>query len=154
MSGHPIIPRDDTGKVYIEDDTLHWDVDNNSLLAFKVSSIRVIGEYTTMHARFRNEWFVVFILEGEETFQVSAYARGMNEVLSELSEIFGHQIVPHLALATDFKSNVIWPPVLAGQGLYELRIVESKTWFDRIRARLGFGNPVELIFTDGVKKLL
>ena len=154
MNGQPIIPREDTGRVYITDDKLYWEVENTNLLEISIPAIRAIGEYTTMHARFRNEWFLVFVLDGGETSQISAYAEGMNDVISQLSAILSSELRPGLALATDFKSNVIWPPQLTGQELYELKIKEAKTWFDRFRARLGFGDPVELVLKNSVKELL
>ncbi|MBC8054632.1 MAG: hypothetical protein H7Y13_16355 [Sphingobacteriaceae bacterium] len=154
MNDQTIIPRDDTGKVFIKNNILFWTIADNTLLEINIADVQVIGEYTTMHAVYRNDWFIVFLLKGEETYQVSAYAQGMQGLLAEISEIVGTGIRATLSLATDFKSNVMWPANLAGQELYELKIIESKSWFDRFRARLGFGSPLELVLTDGVKKQL
>ena len=151
MESQTIIPRDDTGKVYIENNTLFWDVAEANLLKIDIDAVRVIGEYTTVHALFRNDWFIVFVLDHEKSFQISAYAQGMNEVLDKLSKSLNSSIKVQLALCTDFKSNVIWPQDLSGQELYELKIIESRSLFDRLRARLGFGDPVELVFRDSVK---
>lgn len=153
MNTQAITPRSDAGETYIKDQKVYWDFNNNNLLEVEISSICAIGEYTTIHALHRNEWFIVFVLQENETLQVSAYAQGMQEVLTELSAILGTEIIGKLAMASDFKSNVIFPPPLAGQELYELKVIESKTWFDRFRARLGFGYPLELVLKKEVSKL-
>ncbi|HEX8547026.1 MAG TPA: hypothetical protein VF691_08710, partial [Cytophagaceae bacterium] len=139
MDDSAIIPRDDTGRVYLKENLLIWELSGSSLLEIDRSKIRLIGEYTTMHAVFRNDWFIVFLASGDEPLQVSAYANGMSEVLKELSVLLNANLNPKLTQATDFKSNVIWPAGLTGNALYELKIIESKSWFDRFRARLGFG---------------
>ena len=87
------------------------------------------------------------------TLQVSAYADGMQQVLTELSATFGTDINGKLAQETDFKSNVIFPSSLVGKELYELKVIESKTWFDRFRSRLGFGDPLELVLKQEVFEL-
>lgn len=153
MSAQVIIPRRDSGEAYIKDQKIYWDFNNNNLLEVEISSICAIGEYTTMHALHRNEWYIVFVLPRNETLQVSAYAHGMQEVLTELSAMLGAEMIGKLAMASDFKSNVIFPQLLAGQELYELKVIESKTWFDRFRARLGFGYPLELVLREEVSKL-
>ena len=150
LQSFQITPRPDAGRVYIENDKLYWDVNEQNLLAIEIASIQVIGEYTTIHALHINEWFFVFVLSSEETFQVSAYATGMNDVLSDLCSRLQAELHPKLAQDKDFKSNVIYPPALAGKEMYELRVIESKTWLDRFRARLGFGNPVDLVLRDEV----
>lgn len=154
MDEQTIIPRDDAGKVYIQNNTMVWEVDSKSMLEINIPAICIIGEYTTMHAVFRNDWFIVFVLNAEETFQISAYANGMQEVLQQLSQLLKAEIKPKLGSATNFKSNVVWPAEISGQQLYRLQVIESKTWFDRFRARLGFGDPVELVFSDSVKESL
>jgi|GEM_PF-1025786 len=150
MKLESITPRNDAGKVYLNDQKIYWDYNNNNLLEIDISTIFAIGEYTTMHSFHRNEWFIVFALKNKESFQISAYAHGMEEVLTELSAILHTELNYKLALATDFQSNVIYPVQLLGQEFYELKIIESKTWFDRFRARLGFGNPIELVIRNEV----
>lgn len=154
MSTQVITPRNDAGRTYINNQKIYWDFNDNNLLEVEIASIFAIGEYTTVHALHRNEWFFVFILNKKESLQISAYALGMHEVLVELSEILGSEITGKLAMASDFKSNVIYPKQLAGKELYELRIIESKTWFDRFRARMGFGNPLELVLKEYVIELM
>ena len=154
MDNQTIVARDDAGKVYIQNNTLVWEVDSKNMLEIKIPAIRIIGEYTTMHAVFRNDWFMVFVLNAEETFQISAYAVGMQDALQQLSQLLNADVQPQLGSATNFKSNVIWPAEISGQELYRLQVIESKTCFDRFRARLGFGDPVELVFTDIVKETL
>lgn len=145
-----ITPRNDAGIVYIKDQKIHWDYNDNNLLEINISTIRAIGEYTTIHSFHRNEWFFVFALNNKENFQISAYATGMDNVLTELSSILNTELNYKLNLATDFQSNVIYPVQLWGKEFYELKIAESRTLFDRFRARLGFGSPIELIIRNEV----
>ncbi|MEJ6980333.1 hypothetical protein WG906_07720 [Pedobacter sp. P351] len=152
MSTQEITPRNDAGRTYINNQKIYWDFNDSNLLEVEIASISAIGEYTTVHALHRNEWFIVFILNQKEALQISAYAQGMQEVLEKLSEILSSEIAGKLAMASDFKSNVIYPEQLAGQELYELRIIESKTWFDRFRARMGFGDPLELVLKKYVNE--
>ncbi|HEY1056373.1 MAG TPA: hypothetical protein VGE24_14600 [Emticicia sp.] len=154
MTAQAITPRQDSGKTYIRDQKIYWDFNGNNLLEIEIASICAIGEYTTVHALHRNEWFIVFVLSSTESLQVSMYADGMQKVLTELSLLFCTEIMGKLALETDFKSNVLFPSSLAGKELYELKVIESKTWFDRFRARLGFGYPVELVLRPEVSELI
>lgn len=149
-----ITPRTDAGKTYIKDQKVFWEISEENILEINISAIRAIGEYTTMHALHRNEWFTVFALSENESFQISTYAAGMEDVLKQLSEVLNSPFEPKLASARDFQSNTLWPGSIAGNTFYELRIIEAKTLFDRFRARLGFGSPVELVFTDSVREVL
>lgn len=153
MTSQPISPRQDSGKAYIKNQKIYWDFNDNNLLEVEIASICAIGEYTTVHALHRNEWFIVFVLQNGDNLQVSAYADGMQQVLTELSATFGTEIKGKLAQETDFKSNVIFPSSLVGKELYELKVIESKTWFDRFRSRLGFGDPLELVLKQEVSEL-
>ncbi len=153
MTSQPISPRQDSGKAYIKNQKIYWDFNDNNLLEVEIASICAIGEYTTVHALHRNEWFIVFVLQNGDNLQVSAYADGIQQVLTELSATFGTEIKGKLAQETDFKSNVIFPSSLVGKELYELKIIESKTWFDRFRSRLGFGDPLELVLKQEVSEL-
>lgn len=150
MNLESITPRSDAGKVYLNGGKIYWDYNGNNLLEINFSSITAIGEYTTIHSFHRNEWFIVFTLANAETFQISAYANGMAEVLTSLSFLLNAPLNYKLALATDFQSNVIYPVKLWGKEFYELKVIESKTLFDRFRARLGFGNPLELVIREEV----
>lgn len=153
MTSQPISPRKDSGKAYIKNQRIYWDFNDSNLLEVEIASICAIGEYTTVHALHRNEWFIVFVLQNGDNLQVSAYADGMQQVLTELSATFGTDINGKLAQETDFKSNVIFPSNLVGKELYELKVIESKTWFDRFRSRLGFGDPLELVLKQEVSEL-
>lgn len=154
MSIPVIAYREDSGRVKIENGEIYWKAEYTNLLKIPINRIRIIGEYTTIHALHKNEWFIVFVLDNEDMFQMSMYAMGMTDVLNELSQTFNTEFSPLLEDEREYKSNVIWPVPVAGQELYELKVKESRTFFDRFRARLGFGNPVELILTDKVKTIL
>ncbi len=82
-----ISPRPDCGKVFIKGDRIIWEVDTVPLLEVNISKIAALGEYTTVHALHRNEWFIVFVFEEDKTYQISTYADGMQEVLEKLSEL-------------------------------------------------------------------
>lgn len=151
MSIPTINSRSDTGKVFLDDQKIRYVVNAVEVLQIDIAAIRVIGEYTTIHALHKNEWFLVLVLAGEEMFQISMYAEGMNEVLTHLSNTLHSDFALLLEDERAFKSNVIWPEKLAGKELYELKIIESKKWFDRFRVRMGFGNPVELVLRDEVR---
>ncbi len=149
-----ITSRPDCGKVSIEDNHIIWEVGKETLIDLDISRVVALGEYTTIHALHRNEWFIVFIYNEAETYQISAYAEGMQQALEKMSELFSYEISVQLALKTDFSSNVLWPKQVAGIELYELRVIESKTLFDRFRARLGFGNPLELVLNNKLLELI
>lgn len=143
-----ISPRQDCGKVSINEDHITWEANAVPLLKIDISKIAALGEYTTVHALHRNEWFIVFIFDENETYQVSTYAEGMQEVLEKLSGLLNCEISPKLALESDFKSNILWPQELSGTQLYQLKVMEPKSFFDRFRARLGFGSPLELVLNE------
>ena len=152
MSIPTINSRSDTGKVFLEDQKIRYVVNAVEVLVIDLPAIRIIGEYTTIHALHKNEWFLVVVLEREEMFQISMYAEGMNEILTHLCATLNTDFTLLLEDERAFKSNVIWPEKLAGKDLYDLKIIESKKWFDRFRVRMGFGNPVELVLRDEVRE--
>ena len=154
MSIPQISPRHDAGNVVLKEGLIYWNANGRTLLNVSVASITIIGEYTTVHALHKNEWFLVCVLKEGEMLQISMYADGMYEVLTQLSLAFESEFSPALEDARDFKSNVIWPLEYAGQELYELKVKESKSFFDRFRARLGFGDPVELVLRENLNTQL
>ena len=118
MTSQPISPRQDSGKAYIKNQKIYWDFNDNNLLEVEIASICAIGEYTTVHALHRNEWFIVFVLQNGDNLQVSAYADGIQQVLTELSATCGTEIKGKLAQETDVKINVIFTSSLVGKELY------------------------------------
>lgn len=152
MTEEIIKARTDSGIIYIKTQKIYWEYLSKNLLEIEIGDIKAIGEYTTPHALHKNEWFIVFILQSRE-FQISTYAKGMTEVLEQLSIHFNSRVFGRLGTAETFESNIIYPPELKGQNMYSIEIKKTKTWFDRFRGRLGFGYPMELVLTKELADL-
>ena len=83
----------------------------------EVSSLQLIGEYTTDHGPFVDDLFLVFIAGSANTWlEVSIYETEVP--LGELSERLGYPLKHGLCNQVEFASRVIWPPALEGEPLF------------------------------------
>jgi hypothetical protein len=76
----------------------------------KISSIRLVGEYTTANGPYIDDYFFVFLtaLEGG-WHEASFYAQGRDEVLRSLSVALGAPIETGLCNSAHYKTRIIWP---------------------------------------------
>jgi hypothetical protein len=74
------------------------------------------------------------------------YADGRDEFLKSMGAFLGCELPLSLAGSTDFQSNVLWPPHLAGKPLFRFIPKRPKAWLCRL---LGLSSNIQC-FTDEV----
>lgn len=123
---------------------------NKTLWCLPLSSVEIVGEYTTPNGSYIDDYFLVFITQpNKQHFHASFYAEGRNIVLNNLSQCFGNTIECGLSNSTQFASRCMWPPRLAGQKLFNfspLPVLGWKRIFSFIFAperAFDFSKPVE-----------
>ena len=79
----------------------------------------VFGEYTNQSGPFLDDYYFVFVVDSQHAYGASFYSEGRERFLADLSKRLGVQLECGLLGSTDFASNVLWPPGLAGQPLYQ-----------------------------------
>ena len=101
-----------------------------------VSELILVAEWTTSHGPWAHDWFIVFVSieDGKPSFAVCP-AAGSEPILEYLSQQFGVVISVGLLKSTDWDSNIIWPPSLAGQKYYTFKPVESGSIAQRVWAK-------------------
>ena len=89
----------------------------STLWRMEVSSLQLVGEYTTDHGPFADDLFLIFIARNTKTwFEVSMHET--EAPLAELSERLNYPLKHGLCNQTEFASRVIWPPALEGAPLF------------------------------------
>ena len=134
---------DDGGSLCYSDSSERW--------SMPIGSIVLIGEYTNQNGPFADDYFFGFITSDGNYYEFSFYASGRDSMLEALSSQIEHQLTPMLPSSTDFASNVLWPPELAGRPWLAFKEVPSRTWGDSISRFLGLGaSKVEQRIVDPI----
>lgn len=96
-----------------------------------LSALRVLGAYTNEDGPGLDDWFLFFGSDDGEARVASAYGRGRDGFLADLSARLGTPLSLDLVFSTTFASRVLWPPSLAGQPLFENTRVPAPTLWQR-----------------------
>ena len=116
-----------------------------------VSDIRLVGEYTTAHGPWADDYFLVFLTAPENGwYEASFYAKGRDEVLPILEEALSATIRLGLCNSANWKSRIIWPLHLADKVLIDL--VPHKTALGRFRQKW-LGAPIERVLSDAANSV-
>jgi hypothetical protein len=120
------------GRLDFCDRIIRYRIDGATIWELPVSDIRVIGEVTTDHGPFVDDYSFCFATDGDSWFQGSFYAEGSDEFLKSLASVLGCELALRLVGSTDYDSNVLWPPHLAGTPMFSFEPVQPKTWIGRL----------------------
>jgi hypothetical protein len=115
----------------------------------RLSALRVIGEYTNANGPYLDDYFLCFATTDSEWYEASFYDEGRDEFLKELGHLLGSDFQLHLVGSTDYASNVLWPPHLAGTPMFTFEPVQATTWLGRLKDRL-LGSPIRQVFAEKV----
>jgi len=137
-------------RLELTDGTIRYHVDGSPIWAIPVSTVRLIGETTNDHGPFLDDYALCFVTTADCWYEASFYAEGRDEFLASLSSILGCELVLRLVGSTDYDSNVIWPPDLAGSPMLSFTPVEPRTWIGRLIGRLMGLSRISQRFTDAV----
>jgi hypothetical protein len=104
-----------------------WDVPIDTLI--------LIAEYTTNEGPMRDDYFLVFgCCEHDQLFEMkcSFYALDAIATMETLLKKLNAGTTLGLASSTEWKSNIVWPPKLAGKPFFENVELVPKTFKARI----------------------
>ena len=121
---------------------------DEELIRIPVDNIKLIGEYTTGNGPLIDDWFIVFMTSPTDWKQISEYTPGMQEMLQELGQLLGAQIVCSLFSSTSWKTSLIWPPSIAEMEMWDVHTKPPETLWQKLRATLGMGNDQTLVLTQ------
>ena len=141
-----------SGKVFIDNGFVYWEVQNNIVLDLPIKEIKFIGEYTTSNGPFIDDWYLVLYCKNFFK-EISMYADGMDKTLSFLSSHYNFDIKTNLANSSTFNTRILYPSELLGAPFWEIKIKESNTLLGKIKKALGFKNK-EILQTDLVNNFL
>ncbi len=126
-----------SGKIEIIENQLvfYYSPDDKNTVDLK--TVKVIGEMTTEADPVMIDWYLVLVDTSNEEHYLPAYATGFDSALSQLSEYFQSDMTPKLASSIHFKSNILYPTLLAGQDLLEFDGLSSKNFWTNLKIKAG-----------------
>ncbi|MFN0136083.1 MAG: hypothetical protein ACKVS9_08210 [Phycisphaerae bacterium] len=97
-----------------------------------IERIRLIGEDTDQNGPFADDYWYTFAAAADDWYIATFYADGRDAALAELGRRFGVTFRNTLIGSTDFASNILYPPELAGQPLLNYTKVPRKNFFSAL----------------------
>ncbi|MBN4072053.1 hypothetical protein JYT83_01395 [bacterium AH-315-F18] len=106
-----------SGLLQVTSEHLNYSHGGEPVWNIPLDSIRLIGEYTTDHGPYLDDYFLIFASGSPPNYyEAPMYAN--SEIYQELQAALHDPMKAHLLARTDFSSAVIWPPSLAGRDLF------------------------------------
>ncbi|UOQ99120.1 hypothetical protein MUN81_06405 [Hymenobacter sp. 5317J-9] len=133
-------------RAFLDDEQVVLTRGNQEVVRIPVQAIKLIGEYTNANGPIADDWFIVFMTAAKEWKQISHYTPGMLEMLQELSLYLKSPLIGSLAYSTSWKTNIIWPPTVAEQEMWDVISDEPATLFGKLKRALGFADQ-QLVLT-------
>jgi hypothetical protein len=104
-------------RLWIDGAFLQCEVDGQPGWRIGLSELACVGEYTTAHGPWADDYFVVFATKNGLYYEAAVYS-GVEKVLEALSAALGSALKLGLIQSTEFSSRVAWPPELEGRPLF------------------------------------
>lgn len=123
----------ESGRLRIENAIIHYESARDGCWTCPVADVLLIGEYTNDHGPYLDDWFIVFMVAGQQWYEASMYAKESDVFRDQLKKELGADIQTGLANSADFTSRVMWPPHLFGKPLFDFRTVEGTGLARRIK---------------------
>jgi len=92
----------------------------------RVSTVRIIGEFTNQNGPFADDYFLCFATGPWKWREASFYAEGRDEFLEALGAKLGSPLELGLCGSTDFASRVLWPQSLAGEPMFRFEDIPRR----------------------------
>ena len=113
---------DDSGEFSLVGDVLTYRSGGYGCWELPIAEITIIGEYTNEDGPFADDYFLVFVRDGEPGWlEGSFFADGRDAILKELSARLGADLSCGQAHLATFRSRILWPDHLKGRVLFEFR---------------------------------
>lgn len=116
-------------------------------MKINVFDIKAIGEFTTADGPFIDDWFLTFITQ-KDWIEIPMYTDGMTEFLTDLGNLLNSNLSAKLTNTTDWKTRVMYPIYFKEKELYELENIEPKTFWERVKKRIGIQDTVRVLSTE------
>jgi hypothetical protein len=124
-------------RIWIEGDSLRYEVGVGIGWTQPISGIEIVGEYTDPNGPYVDDYFFVFVIGPDHRFwEASFYADGRDKMLDHLGEKLGAQLSCGLAHSTDYDSRVLWPRSLEDKKLFEFVPVKADSLWTRLKYKL------------------
>jgi hypothetical protein len=144
---------DNKAVIRLEADKIVYAETGTELWRVPVSSVSVVGEYTTQNGPYVDDYFLVFVTSpGGNHFHASFYAEGRDSLLAELQDKFGATFECGLANSTNLVSRCIWPNELLGKSLFRFTRLPNGGGWKRLRCALSPEYAFD--FTDEIQSYL
>ena len=127
-------------RVFLADKHVVFIQGHKEAIRIPIRDIKLIGEYTTAEGPFVDDWFIVFMTAAKDWKQISEYTPGMLEVLQELGSHLESEIMGSLFGSTSWRTNIIWPPQVAKQEMWDVLTERPSTLFEKLKKAMGFAN--------------
>jgi len=120
---------DNNAAIRVESGEIIYSEENKILWSLPLSSVVIIGEYTTSNGPYIDDYFLVFVTRpNKQHFHASFYAEGRDVMLINLSQHFGNNIECGLANSAQLASRCMWPPALTGKKLFNFTRLPVLGW--------------------------
>jgi len=128
--------------------------DGSELWSLPLSRVKVIGDMTNDHGPFGDDWFLCLSTGNVPWYEFPVYTEGFDKFAADLTSFLGTNGWPALAGSTDYASNVIWPPELAGKPMFKFVDDVPDNWFGRLMYKVFGAGSNKQYYSDEVQAYL
>lgn len=143
-------------RLAIQDQFLECFKDEQLAWRTPISSILLIGEYTTDKGPYVDDYFVeLWSLEDGAVLRASItiYAAGLPDAFLALAKYLNADLAFDLIGSTEWTSRIMWPPEFAGHPYFVFREVKPASWRQKLSKSL-IGARREYALTEEVQAFL
>lgn len=119
------------------DGMIRYRTSGSPIWELAISDVRIVGEMTNNAGPFDDDYSLCFAAGADGWYDASFYAEGREEFLQSLAMALQCELPLRLVGSTDFDSNVLWPPHLAGKPMFLFKPEPAKTWIGRLMGASG-----------------
>jgi hypothetical protein len=111
---------------------------DGTMWSIPLSSISLIGEYTTQDGPGTDDHFVCLFDDSGNRYDIG-YDDGASLLLDEIKDVIGEPLLPQLSLSTDFQSFILYPKSSNNQTLF-IKPRQPRTIASRLKWLFCSGN--------------
>ena len=128
------------GKIYLDNNTIILERDNEEILRLAVTELKLIGEFTTANGPIDDDWYIVFMTSEKNWYQIPEYTPGMLELLQELSGVLREDVMCSLFGSTSWATRILWPKAVEGAEIWDIEPVPASTFFQQVKRVFGMSH--------------
>ncbi|HPF39597.1 MAG TPA: hypothetical protein P5081_16725 [Phycisphaerae bacterium] len=122
-----------SGRLWLDGDVIRYETPVGDW-RIPLDAVRIIGELTSPHGPFADDYFFCFAEAAGGWYEASCYAEGRDAFLHALGERLGARLEPGLSGSTDFASRILWPEPLAGRPMFDFTDEVPRGAWRRLRS--------------------